>query len=146
MSQDPATVTVSAAELQNTLVAADAGLKKYAAEIEQLKSQLAEMNQKQAADAAAVKQASDAAVESLVANKVIQEGERQKAAEILSTLPGALAVLAKTAAHTNHPPKSIGRPERAEKTAGALPRGRFTDQPEVASEVDNNYLAALGIG
>lgn len=146
MSQDPTTVTVSAAELQSTLVAADAGLKKYAAENAALKAQLAELNQKQAADATAVKQATGEAIEALVASKMIQPEHRKLAEERLATLAGALGVLAKTAVHANHPPKTIGRPDKTEKAAGVLPRARFTDQPEVAADVDNNYLAALGIG
>lgn len=146
MSQDPNTVTVSAAELQNTLVAADTGLKKYAAEVEQLKAQLAELNQKRAADDAAVKRATANAIDSLMKSKMIEPAHLKLAEEKLSTLAGALGVLANTASYASHPPKSIGKPERTDKTASALPRGRMTDRPEVAAEVDNNYLAGLGIG
>lgn len=145
MSQDT-TVTVSATELQKTLVAADAGLRKYAAENAELKEQLARLNQKQAADAETVKKATEAAVTAMLENRQIRQDEVKVAEERLSTLAGALGVLAKVASLKHQPPAAIGRPEKtANQTPPSYARGRMNEQPEIASEVDSNYLAALGI-
>lgn len=145
MSQTQDTVTVPAAELQQVLTTADAGLKKYAAQVAELEKELAEFKQKQAADAAVVKEATAAAVDALVKNKIIREDEAVKAAGVLSTLAGALGVLAKTANVADRAPRPIGKAESKQKTASER-GGRATDQPEVRAEVNDNYLAALGIG
>lgn len=139
------TVTVSAAELQKTLVAADAGLRKYAAENEELKAQLARLNQKQAADAQEIKKATEEALAVMIENRLIRADETKVAEDRLSTLSGALGVLAKVASLKHQPPAVMGRPEKTASSNPPAPRARMNEHPEVASEVDSNYLAALGI-
>lgn len=140
------TISVSAADLKQTLMAADEAVKSAATQIAELTEENARLRAKTASDASAVAEGVKAAVASLIKFHVIAPEDEKYAIEKLANHADALAVLSRAVDPAQRSPRPVGKPVKAASSGGNYPVGRITDLHEERERVNQKYFEDLGVG